>query len=125
MQFTVEPVSQSYAAVAKSEQFQTAGRNKSFQSLAQLHFGQWSSLPFCLPSLIVQKCSLLATAHDCETALYARGHWCPIKHHNAIWDSARQVQSLEAYLEVPTLVPEVFSLLEAPNERWGEAVRAF
>ena len=38
---------------------QTAGRNKSFQSLVfilktQLHFVQWSSLPFCLPSLIVQ-----------------------------------------------------------------------
>ena len=36
----------------------TAGRNKSFTSLVfiltQLHFGQWSSLPFCLPSLIVQ-----------------------------------------------------------------------
>ena len=32
--------------------------NKSFQSLVivltQLHFGQWSSLPFCLPTLIVQ-----------------------------------------------------------------------
>ena len=38
---------------------QTAGRNKSFQSLVifvleQLHFGQQSVLPFCLPSLIDQ-----------------------------------------------------------------------
>ena len=35
-----------------------AGCHKSFQSLVfvltQLLFGQWSSLPFCLPSLIVQ-----------------------------------------------------------------------
>ena len=37
---------------------QTADRNKSFQSLVfvltQLHCGHWSSLLFCLPSLIVQ-----------------------------------------------------------------------
>ena len=37
---------------------QTAGHNESLQRfifvLTQLHFGQWSSLPFCLPSLIVQ-----------------------------------------------------------------------
>ena len=42
--------------------------------LAQLHFGQWSSLPFCLPSLIVKwrgppELFLTATAHDCETGL--------------------------------------------------------
>ena len=39
-------------------QLQTAGRNKSFQSLffvlTQLQYCQWSSLPFRLPSLIVQ-----------------------------------------------------------------------
>ena len=38
---------------------QTSDHSKSFQSLVfiltQLHFGQWSSLPFCLPSLIVQQ----------------------------------------------------------------------
>ena len=37
---------------------QTWYTNKSFQSLVlvltQLHCGQWSSFPFCLPSLIVQ-----------------------------------------------------------------------
>ena len=37
---------------------QMSGRSKSFQSLVfvltQLHYGQCSSLPFCLPSLIVQ-----------------------------------------------------------------------
>ena len=37
---------------------QMAGRDKNFQSLVflltQLHFGHWSSLPFCLPSLVVQ-----------------------------------------------------------------------
>ena len=37
---------------------QTAGHNISFHSLVfvltQLQFGQWSSLPFCLPSFIVQ-----------------------------------------------------------------------
>ena len=37
-------------------------------------FGQWSSLPFCLPSLIVKwrgppELFLTATAHDCETGL--------------------------------------------------------
>ena len=36
----------------------TSGHNKLFQNvvsvLTQLRFGQWSSLPFCLPSLIVQ-----------------------------------------------------------------------
>ena len=36
----------------------TTGCNKIFRSLVfvftQLHFGQWSSLPFCLPRLIVQ-----------------------------------------------------------------------
>ena len=51
---------------------QTADCNKSFQSLVsvltQLHFGQWSSLPFCLPSLIVarQDFSFLTTGHDYE-----------------------------------------------------------
>ena len=59
-------VSQS-CAVARSENScgpleihskQTAGCNKNYQSLVfvfiQLHSGQWNSLPFCLPSLIVQ-----------------------------------------------------------------------
>ena len=64
-----KPVSQS-CAVAISEKFwrataQSTWRtnsclaNKSFQclvfALTQLRFGQWSSLPFCLPSLIVQR----------------------------------------------------------------------
>ena len=55
----------------------TAGCNKSFQRLVfvltQLHFHQWSSLPFCLPSLLLrgppEYCSLFTTAHDCETGL--------------------------------------------------------
>ena len=64
--FYQNPVSQS-CAVAKSEKFwqateqssvQTAGCNKSLQSLVfvltQLHFCQWSSLPFCLSGLAVQ-----------------------------------------------------------------------
>ena len=38
---------------------QMTGRNKSFQSLVfvltQPHFGQWNSLPFCLPSLITAR----------------------------------------------------------------------
>ena len=63
-----KPVSQS-CTVAKSEKFwqatgqsldvRMAGCNGSFQYLTflliQLHFHQWSSLPFCLPSLIVQR----------------------------------------------------------------------
>ena len=63
-----KPVSQS-CAVAKRKNIltghwtiklakETAGPNKSFQTLffvrRQLHLDQWSSLPFCLPSLIVQ-----------------------------------------------------------------------
>ena len=54
---------------------QMANCNKSFQSfvfvLTQLHFRQWSSLPFCLPSLIVQWPArffeVLANVHDCGT----------------------------------------------------------
>ena len=57
---------------------QMAGSNKSFQCLVfvltQLHFGQWNSPPFCLPTLIVQWpasiFSLLSIAHDCETDIF-------------------------------------------------------
>ena len=49
-----------------------------FHTVTQLHFGQWTSLLFCLPSLIAcpvarQNVSLLATAHDWETGLLANG----------------------------------------------------
>ena len=59
MQHSSNPVSQIFA-VAKSKKFckATADCNKKVKSfvfmLTQLYFGQWSSLPFCLPSLIVQ-----------------------------------------------------------------------
>ena len=56
---------------------QTAGCNKSFQSLVfvltQLHFGQWTRLLFLTAKfdcpVTRQNVSLLATAHDCETGL--------------------------------------------------------
>ena len=53
----------------------TSSRNKNFQNLVsvltQLHFVQWNSLPFCLPSLIVQwPAWIFATAHDCELGLW-------------------------------------------------------
>ena len=47
----------------------TAGCNKSFQRLVfvltQLHFHQWSSLPFCLPSLLLRGPPELFTFHYC------------------------------------------------------------
>ena len=54
-----------------------ADRIKSFQSLVfvltRLHFGQWSSPPFCLPSLIVQWPAIFFTFQGFNGGLLAPG----------------------------------------------------
>ena len=60
-----------------------AGCNKSFQSsvfvLTQLHFGQWSSLPFCLPSLIVQWHARILAFSNCTWLWnWLKPHYCNV-----------------------------------------------